>query len=123
MFKVIFASTPNKVRFRSPFLKVLCISSISAALFLPSLQVSAQDEDTVESLKAKIASMEKQFAAVTKDRDSLYEQLSSTIDEIEALETKNADINTGRNHIRERYFALSEKSSAQEEETNRLVQS
>jgi len=32
--------------------------------------------------------MEKQFAAVTKDRDSLYDQLSSTIDEVEALETK-----------------------------------
>jgi len=123
MFKVFFASTTNQARFRSPCLRIPGTVALSATLFLSPVQIFAQDEDTVESLQAKIASMEKQFAAVTKDRDSLYDQLSSTIDEVEALEKKAAVIDTGRSHIREQYYALSEKSSAQEEETNRLVES
>ena len=125
MFKNSFESTANQVLFRPGVLRIYATVGIATTLLLSPLQMHAQDEDTVESLQAKIASMEKQFAAVTKDRDALYDQLSATIDEIEALESKTADIDTGRTHIREKYFALSEESSTRqandEAEMNRLV--
>ena len=125
MFKNSFESTANQVLFRPNVLRIFATVGIATTLLLSPLQMHAQDEDTVESLQAKIASMEKQFAAVTKDRDALYDQLSATIDEIEALESKTADIDTGRTHIREKYFALSEESSTRqandEAEMNRLV--
>ena len=125
MFKNSFESTANQVLFRPGVLRIFATVGIATTLLLSPLQMHAQDEDTVESLQAKIASMEKQFAAVTKDRDALYDQLSATIDEIEALESKTADIDTGRTHIREKYFALSEESSTRqandEAEMNRLV--
>ena len=127
MFKNSFESTANQVLFRPGVLRIFATVGIATTLLLSPLQTHAQDEDTVESLQAKIATMEKQFAAVSKDRDSLYDQLSATIDEIEALESKTADIDTGRAHIRQQYFALSEESSTRqandEAEMNRLVDS
>ncbi len=64
-------------------------------------------EETVESLQAKLGSLEKQMMAVIKDRDALYDQLVVAIDDIEALESKLADTDTGRNHIRSQFLDLS----------------
>ena len=95
---------------------------LSAALAL-SANVLAQDEETVESLKAQIAGMEKKFDAVTKDRNSLYDQLLQTIEELEAAESKSQDVATGRAHILTRFNEQNAAAAAREAELLAQIES
>lgn len=66
---------------------LLIASMFTAGLLLTlSARATADGHETVEALKAQLAGMEKKMAAVTKDRDSLYDQLLSTIEELETAE-------------------------------------
>jgi len=89
-------------------------TTIFIACMLTPVGAMADGHESVDSLKAQLAGLEKKFGAVTKDRDALYDQLLSAIEEIEGLETKVADVSTGRDHIREQYFALTESSKQRE---------
>ncbi len=76
----------------------------------------AQDEETMDSLKAQIASMEKKFGAVTKDRDALYDQLLQTIEDLEAAEGKTKVVARGRAHVLEKFNEQRAAAAAREAE-------
>ena len=97
-------------------LRLHATATVLVASMLAPAAAMAADDETVETLKAQLAGLEKKFGAVTKDRDALYDQLLSAIEEIEGLESQVADVSTGRDHIRQQYFALGESSKQREAE-------
>lgn len=104
-------------------LRLHAATTFFIACTLTPVGVMADGHETVDSLKAQLAGLEKKFGAVTKDRDALYDQLLAAIEEIEGLETKVADVSTGRDHIREQYFALTESSSQREADLQAEIES
>ncbi len=92
---------------------IIRISVISAVFMGTSVfQHLHAQEETAEALQAKVAGLEKQITAIRKDRDALYDQLSAAIDDLEGLEQKLTDTDTGRSHIRNKYLELSNQTDS-----------
>lgn len=90
--------------------------ALAASMTMLAPQAMADSHETVDSLKEKIAGMEKQLDWVTKDRDGLAEQLMSTIEEVEALESDMESIVNGRTYIEGLLEKEKERAAARETE-------